>query len=380
MLNPVPLDQAAGWLDAHCAAVGVEDVAAARLCGRVLACTVAAEGDQPPAALAAVDGYALDAAATVGASDYNPLSFTVDDGNGDVPGTGRVSPVASGDRLPAGADTVMPLEGTELRRGILEVYAPLASGDHVIRAGREARSGDEVLGAGRVLRPADIALLTSLGRTEATVVRRPRVRIVLARADVTDASGVMVAALVDRDGGEPAALERSPANDLGAALAGRGDDLVLVVGASGCGSNDHAVAALAQAGTLACRGVAINPGETTTLGLVADKPVAILPGPPLGALFGYDLVARRALTRLAGRSPELPYDARRAVLARKIASGLGRLECCRVRVESGVVEPIAVSDSRNLSTAVRADGFVLVPEHSEGFAEGAEVTVYMYDE
>jgi molybdopterin molybdotransferase len=274
----------------------------------------------------------------------------------------------------------MPLEETERRGGIIDIYTPVAAGANVIPPGREAEEGDTVLAAGRVLRPADIAMLIGLDVPTVAVSRRPRVGVVSARNDVADASGAMIGALVERDGGIAANTVAAGGDGLAAMLGEADRDLLLVIGASGVGANDHAAAALAESGEVTARGVAINPGETTTLGCVNDMPVVILPGPPLAALFAYDMIAGRAVRRLVGRSGELPYGARRAVLERKVASGLGRLECCRVRVSDGRAEPIAVSDNRTLSTAVRADGFVLVPEHSEGCAPGSEVTVYMYDQ
>lgn len=376
-MKPVPREQVAAWLDEHSAALPAEDAEVHGAAGRVLAAPVRIDVDHPRAPVAAVDGFALAAGETVGASDYNPLPFRL---GGEGVAAGGALAVASGQALPEGADTVIPLEEADLRGSVLDVYAPLAPGDNIIPAGREARPGGMLLDAGRVLRAADAALLVELGFTTIPVVGRPRVGIVVARDDVRDASGSLVRALAVRDGGVAGQPVYPDRRGLADALARPDHDLVLVIGGSGLGPNDHSADALAAAGEAVFRGVAINPGETTTIGRVGTAPVIVLPGPPLGALFGYDLIAGRAVRRLAGRDPALPYGTRRAALARKIASGLGRLECCRVRLAGDRAEPLAVADNRTLSTAVHADGFVLVPEHSEGFAAGAEVTVYMYDQ
>lgn len=369
MLEPASYQQVTDWLDARTAEPAPEDLATARSPGRVLAGGVSVPDDYPAAPTAAADGYALLSQATLGASDYNPLPLRIGS---------TVEPVVSGQRLPGNTDAVIRHEDTDRRGEVLDVYAPVASGDNVIPVGREARRGETLFGAGHVLRPADVALLIELGVATVPVVRRPRIGVVVVRGDVPDACGPMVRALVAMDGGAGDQPVHPDETGLAAALAGRDDDLLIVIGGSGTGGNDHAAEALREAGEVTFRGVAISPGETVTLGVVRGRPVIVLPGPPLAALCAYDMLAGRAVRQLAGRSPRLPYGTRRGTLVRKIASGLGRLECCRVRVIGERVEPIAVADNRTLSTAVRADGFVLVPEQSEGFAEGDEVTVYLY--
>jgi len=382
MLKPASYEHVVDWLDTSIDALPGEGTAVSESVGRILAGPVEVPYDHPAAALAAVDGYALSSQATVGASDYNPLPIRVrDDGNLEI-GASDAKPVVSGEKLPGGggADTVLPQDEADLRGDAIDIYAPVAPGDNVIPSGREARGGEVLLEAGRVLRPADAALFIELGLAAVPVARRPRVGIITARRDIRDAVGPMVRALVLGDGGDSHGPMHPDDDGLAAMLDAPGRDLLLVLGGSGQGSNDHAAEALEQAGELAFRGVAINPGETTTLGMVRDTLVVVLPGPPLAALFAYDMIAGRAVRRLAGRDPALPYGTRRVALDRKIASALGRLECCRVRITGERAEPLAVSDNRTLATAVRADGFVLVPEHSEGFARDTEVEVHMYDQ
>ena len=105
----------------------------------------------------------------------------------------------------------------------------------------------------------------------------------------------------------------------------------------------------------------------------------MLPGNPVSCLCAYDLFAGRAVRRLGGRSPELPYRTATLPLARKIASAVGRVDYVRVRVEGGQVEPLATSGASILSSTTRADGFVLVPADLEGYPDRAEVSVYLYD-
>jgi molybdopterin molybdotransferase len=160
-----------------------------------------------------------------------------------------------------------------------------------------------------------------------------------------------------------------------------GVDIVLVIGGTGPGIDDHSAAALAEAGELAIHGVALRPGETAGLGrTVSGVPVVLLPGAPAACLWSYELFAGRVIRRLGGRGPELPYRSRAMITARKMVSAIGMTEICPVRCGLGdTVEPVPSFAETGLMAAVGADGFVIVPEGSEGHPQGARVTVYLYE-
>ena len=105
----------------------------------------------------------------------------------------------------------------------------------------------------------------------------------------------------------------------------------------------------------------------------------LLPGNPVSCLCAYDFFAGRAIRLRGGLSADWPYQQRRALLARKLVSAIGRVDYCRVRLRDGEVEPLALSGASVLSSTTRADGFVVVPAESEGHAPGSEVIVYLYD-
>jgi molybdopterin molybdotransferase len=224
-------------------------------------------------------------------------------------------------------------------------------------------------------------LLSLAGVSTVPVVRRPRVSILLAGRFDRDANGPMLAAAVKRDGGGVSGPQ--PVADAGAlasALSSEATELFIVSGGTGQGADDFSVATLARIGGVDIYGVAMNPGESLALGRVGDRPVILLPGQPLACLCAYDLLGSRLVRRMAGDDAALPYAAIRLPLARKVASTIGCLEICRVRVRDGAADPLAVAENRLLATAVRADGFVLIPENSEGFPAGTEVNVYLYSE
>jgi len=377
----------AAWIDAWAAPVAAEDVPLAEAAGRVLAAAVQAEADLPQLDRAAADGFALVADETMGAGAYNPLPFRL------VPASAGVQPghavaVESGDPLPAGADAVVRLEHAAPDvPGIMAIIAPVAAGNEVERAGSHAARGGVLVAGGRRLGPGEIGLLGAADVARVSVVGRPRVRCLLA-ADrqpraTHDANGPMLAALVERDGGVMVGrrhVKRSRAV-LRDALGSPEADIVLVAGGTGPGAGDTAAAALADTGELAIHGVALRPGETAGAGRAAagGVPVFLLPGTPPACLWAYELLAGRAIRRLAGRSPTLPFATREMRLGRKIVSEIGMTEVCPVRCNAdGQVEPLAPFTETGLVAAAEGDGFVIVPEASEGYPQGAPVTVHLY--
>jgi molybdopterin molybdotransferase len=196
---------------------------------------------------------------------------------------------------------------------------------------------------------------------------------------ITDANGPMLAALAARDGGivEFPGLVR---DDREAILDGllADADVVIVSGGSSVGIEDQAPGLLAAHGELAVHGIAMRPSSPTGFGRIDQRLVFLLPGNPVSALCAYDFFAGRAIRALGGRPHEWPYRSVRGTLTRKISSQIGRLDYARVRLVSGQVEPLSISGASVLSSTTRADGFVIVPEDSEGFAGGTDCDVWLY--
>ena len=397
---------ALAWLDAQLAPLPSETVTLGAAAGRVLAEAIVSDVSVPGFDRATMDGYALVADCTESATPYNRIALKV---VGDaLPGTPFTGTVARGEAvrimtgapIPAGCDAVLPAESvessagrTELRSGASDVTAigSVPPGKNIGRVGEDIASGTVVLEPGRVLRPQDLGVMSSIGRGSVTVVRRPRVRLVITGNEVlpagsrpsgfhiADANGPMLAALADRDGASVdfPGLVRDDASDILAAL-GADADIVVVSGGSSVGVEDLAPSLVARHGELAVHGIAMRPSSPTGLGKIGERIVCLLPGNPVSALCAYDFFAGRAIRALGGRSKDWPYARVRAPLARKISSPIGRLDYARVRIEGGRVEPLAVSGASVLSSTTRADGFVIVADDSEGFAAGTDVDVWLY--
>ena len=393
------VDQALAWIDAHVRALEAEAVDLEQSHGRVLTQEIIAPHDVPAFDRAAMDGYALRGGETTGASEYNPLILTVC--GQALPGrpyegtvaAGAAVRIMTGAPMPLGADAVQPAEFAQERDGRVEIAAALAPGKNVGRRAEDVQAGARLLQPGQRLRAQDVGIMASIGMARASVVRRPKVRMVVTGEELVepgavkgahqifDANSFMLRGLVTRDGAVLESVRRvgDAREAIRCAMLEPGVDVVLVSGGSSVGAEDHAPVLLAQAGELAIHGVAMRPSSPAGFGRLDGTFVFLLPGNPVSCLCAYDFFAGRALRALGGRPRDWPHRRQPARLNRKIASAVGRVDYCRVRFQDGAAEPLALSGASILSSTTRADGFVIVPEASEGYAPGAEVQVFLYE-
>jgi molybdopterin molybdotransferase len=394
------VEAALAWLDGQLGSRRTELMPLRIAAGRVLATPVVSEVEVPGFDRATMDGYAVVAESTEGASSYNRLPLVV---VGDsLPGrpfegsvaVGQGVRIMTGAPLPLGCDAVLPAEWIEGETGTntsVSALAAVSPGKNVGRAGEDIVRGTTLLHTGRVLRPQDLGVLSSVGVSDVPVFSRPRVRLVVTGNEllpsgsrpqgyrIVDANGPMLAALVERDGGLvdfPGLVPDEPGPLLEALEAEA--DVIIVSGGSSVGIGDLAPTMVAQRGELAIHGIAMRPSSPTGLGRIGERLVFLLPGNPVSCLCAYDFFAGRAIRALGGRNKAWPYHPIHARLTRKISSPIGRLDYARVLVVEGAVEPLAVGGASVLSSTTRADGFVIVPDDSEGFAPGTDVEVWLY--
>lgn len=463
------VEQALHWLDAQLHTLDAEVVPLADAATRVLAEDVTSGVNVPGFDRAMMDGFALQAADTAGASPYHRLPLSVIGQS--LPGrpfTGQVSRgqavrIMTGAPMPAGADAVLPAEKTSVDSSELdadphddlghsddqtarpndrndiqsdkpdESSAPTVTiegevppGKHIGRIGEDVTAGAVLLRAGRVLRPQDIGVISSIGLGQISVVRRPRVRIVITgnelapagaaaqKFQTVDSNGPMLAALIARDGATPINPGVVP-DDPDQILAALRDDadVTLVSGGSSVGAEDFVPTLLARHGQLAIHGVAMRPSSPVGMGVLDGRLVFLLPGNPVSCLCAYDFFAGRAIRALGGRSPDWPYRKTTARLGRKLVSQVGRVDYARLTLtdstqaedesqssstaaqgagasqtvdpkfagsaEHPTAQPVAVSGSSILTSTTRADGFVIIPANFEGYPDGATVEVFLYD-
>lgn len=390
---------ALAWIDAQTRRCDAVPVPLARCAGRVLATDVLAAMSVPEFARSAMDGYALRASETTGAGDYNPLSLQL---LGEAfPGRafeGEVLPgtavrIMTGAPLPRGADAVLPVEFAREEGQQVQVLAPVPSGKHVGTPGEDVQAGQLLLSAGRWLRPQDVAILASIGIAQVNVIRRPEVLILATGNELVapgqvrqpyqiyDANSSMLRGLIERDGGVVSSAQLLPdgRDILQQALTAASPDVILISGGSSVGAEDHAPGLVRELGELPIHGLAMRPSSPAGIGRIGRSLVFLLPGNPVSCLCAYDFFAGRAIRQLGGRSAQWPYSTLTAPLDRKLVSAIGRLDYARVRLVNGKVEPVALSGASVLSSTVRADGFVVIPEEIEGYSAGTEVQVFLYD-
>jgi molybdopterin molybdotransferase len=378
-----------------------EAVALESALGRVPATPVTAPGSLPGFARSTVDGYAVRAADTYGASEglpgYLEVRGAVRMGRApevEVDAGGAVE-IPTGGALPPGADAVVMVEHTNVAiAGTIEVVRPVAPGEGMVGAEEDVAAGAPLVAVGRPLRAADLALLAAAGVTELAACARPRVAIIstgdevvdpatacLEPGQVRDAIALALAALVREAGGEPEPRGIVPddrnalAQALEAALAT--SDAVVVSAGSSVGARDETAAVVASLGEIFCHGLAIRPGKPTLLADCDGVPLIGLPGNPRSALVVFRLVGMPVVRLVGGCTQPPPEPTVQARLARDLPSAAGRLDIVQVTVSDGVATPLR-GPSALLSLLNAADGYVVVPEEATGLDAGTTVDVTLY--
>lgn len=379
----------------------IEDVRLADALHRVPAADIPSPSALPGFVKSTVDGFAVRAADTYGASDglpsYLDLLGAVRMGAApDVAARpGGCVAMPTGGVLPDGADAVVMVEYTaETMPGTIEVTRPVAPGGGLVRADEDVAVGAPLVPAGRPLRAPDLGLLAAAGVQTVAVHGRPRVVIIstgdevvppstveLSPGQVRDATASALAGLVLDAGGapvlagivsdEPGALKEKLTEVLPAA------DLVVVSAGSSVGARDETAGAVAAVGSVWCHGLAIKPGKPTLLADCGGIPLIGLPGNPLSALVVFGQVGVPLLWRLSGCDTPPPQPSTRARLSRDLASAAGRLDVVQVQLRDGVAEPV-FGPSALLSVLTRADGYLVVPEPATGLDADTEVEVILY--
>lgn len=400
----VSVDFVRSAIDGHVFRIGSERVQLTEAHGRVLAETVIAMSPVPHFARAAMDGFALIANDTAGAGESSPVRLHLigrSRPGRPFPGQvlqGQAVGIATGAPMPAGADAVVPVEHAGSVGDALEVRTTVAPGRHVGAVAEDVAAGDEVLRPGRCLRPQDLGILSALGVDCVTVIRQPRVAILVTGDEllnagskpsefaIPDMNSPMLSALIRRDGGIPAVF--GPLADdvarLSRQIRDRIDDpaidAVFINGGSSTGPEDHAPALIRELGTLHAHGVALRPAGPTGFGVISGKPVLLLPGNPVSCLCAYDFFGGMIVRKLGERPAIMPYPVVRRRLAAPIVSASGRVDYVRVRMNiDDEAEPIATSGASILSTTTTACGFVIVPAEADRIDTGTTVEVHLYD-
>ncbi|MEF8809168.1 molybdopterin molybdotransferase MoeA [Natronomonas sp.] len=376
--------------------------------GRTLAEPVDAARNVPHYPRAAMDGWAVRAEDTFGASDRSPAVLRP----GDAVGPDTATRVHTGSELPEGADAVVMVEQTEQLAGELEVFDAVAESENVAPVGEDVEAGQRLYDPGHQLRPSDLGLLKATGIDEVEVVAEPEVAVIptgeeLVQSDpapgeVIETNRFTVSRLAERWGAE--VTRRNIVTDDHEALraAVQRDltrDVVVTTGGSSVGERDLIPEVVDELGEVLVHGVALKPGHPVALGRVEDTTVVMLPGYPVAAIVNAVQFLRPLIKHL-GRMPLNPPPTQEATLARKIRSEPGVRTFVRVKLDESVsphdteessgeqseprdtgleATPTRASGSGVLSSVALADGWVVVEESREGIPEGETVAVQNWE-
>jgi len=386
--------------------LGSQSLPLAAALSRVMAADVIAPVDTPPFDRSSVDGFAVRAADTVGASDGAPRRLTL---NAEViacgvepsieVASGTATTIATGGVIPRGADAVVMIEQTELVEDgpAIELRRPAASGQFISYAGSDIARGETLLRRGTQLGSREIGMLAACGFASVDVVRRPHVAVLstgdelvepgrpLRPGGVYDSNGAIIAAAVVEAGGDAVPFGAFPDEEIALELAMRGAleacDIVVLSGGTSKGAGDlshRIVSRLGKPGILV-HGVALKPGKPLCLAVIGDKPLIVLPGFPTSAIFTFHAFVAPLIRARAG----LPAEAARTVTARvavPIASELGREEFVLVSLVAGKDGLIAFPTAKSSGAVTafsQADAFIAVDALASSVAANSitEVTL-----
>lgn len=369
--------------------LGIESVPLAASRGRVLGLDIAAPIDVPPFDRSGVDGFAVRAADTTGASEHAPRRLALNReviACGHAPkievAPGTATAIATGGVIPRGADAVVMIEQTELlddpRNPAVEIRRAAAPGQFVTYTGSDIARGETLLRKGALIGSREIGMLAACGIASVDVVRRPRVAVLstgdelvpageaLRPAGIYDSNGAIIAATVSEAGGEPVLYGAFPDDEvaLGAAMrqALADTDMLVLSGGTSKGAGDlshRIVGSLGKPGILV-HGVALKPGKPLCLAVADGKPVVVLPGFPTSAIFTFHAFVAPVIRAMAG----LPAEDARKLTARvpmRVPSELGRKEFALVALvkgEDGMIAFPSPKGSGSVTAFSQADGFI----------------------
>ncbi len=386
--------------------LGRKTLALEKALNRVLAEEISSPEDLPHFARATMDGYAVRARDTFGASESIPalLAMTGEIAMGreaaDPVQPGQCQRIATGGMLPPGADAVVMIEQTQGLDGqTIEVFKSVSPLEHVIQIGDDLRRGRPVLLAGRRLRPQDLGLLAGLGVRQVPVIQQPRVAVISTGDEmvsldqqplpgqVRDINAFTLPALVREAGGVPEFLGLSGDNfeDLREKVlqALEHFDVVLISGGSSVGSRDFSLEVIGSfpGAEILGHGISISPGKPTILARVGPKVLWGLPGHTASAMVVFSIFVRPCLNRLEGELPSTINPSLKARLTRNLASAQGRDDYIRVALrlspQGWEAEPI-LGKSGLISTLVRSDGLIRIDRFTEGKEKGEWVEVLLF--
>ena len=384
--------------------VSTEKVKLNNALGRILAEDIICEINIPDFARSTMDGFALSASSTFGASESSP-GFLIVKGSvemGKIPefsvSSCEAARIPTGGMLPKGANSVVMVEHTEeIDESTIEVYKSVAPNQHVIEAGEDLKKGDCYLFQGQKLRPQEIGLLAALGIEEITVYKKPKIAIISTgdevvaideipkQGQIRDVNSYTLSNLVRQLGAIPVqmGIVKDNFNELldVCKRAVEESDMILISGGSSVGYRDFTIEVIKSLSDseIFFHGVSIKPGKPTILASISNKIFWGLPGHIVSAMIVFQCLVQDFIDHISGlTSNQQKLFTLPAILNRNLASVQGRVDFVRVKLlnenDQIIAEPI-IGKSGLINTMVQADGLIKIGQNVEGLEKGSKVFV-----
>lgn len=401
-------DEMSELIDAHVQRLSnAESVSPDHASGRILYEDIHATEDVPGFSRSTVDGYAVKAVDTHGATEAMPaflsLAGSIDMGQeaSIILGIDQAVYVPTGAMIPEGADAVVMIEDADLSGDLVQVFKPVRHQENVILKGEDTQKGSAVLTAGTEIRPQEAGALAALGIKKVAVCKKPVIGYLssgdeivpydkqeLKMGEIRDVNGVTIPSLIRSWGCDvivsPIATDDRRDFQEKASRLFEQCDMVIMSGGSSVGEKDYTTEVIESLGDgtpgLLVHGVSVKPGKPTILSVTSNKPVLGLPGHPASAMVIFHMFGRQIIHQLLGVNSENRHTTV-ARVSQNIPSSPGRTDYIRVTLKSGTPYPEAepvLGKSGLISTLIRSDGLMEIPSRKEGVQKGDLVKVHYF--
>jgi molybdopterin molybdotransferase len=394
----MPLNNAIELLDNNQTVTNIESIDIEEAHNRVLAEDIYSFHNSPPFDKSAMDGYAVIAEDTFGASNNNHISLKIIDfiGAGDFSEktikNGEAIRIATGAPIPNGANAVLMEEFTSNNGDILEVHSQVSPKDNVSFVGEDLTKGDKVLNSNTLIRSQEVGLIASSGFKTIKVYKKPRVKLIITgnelvepskkldKAKIINSNKYTISSLIK---GVGAIVELDYAKDDFDEVksiileSSKNFDVVITTGGTAISKGDVVVDAVEDLGEILFHGVSIRPGKPIGCGIVNDTVVFTLSGQPVAAMTQFDIFARKFLINMQGLNYEPKIVERESIM--KIPSNLGRTDFIRTYADETHARHILNRGSGIIRSMVEANSYIIIDENNEGIEKGDFVNLIFFD-
>jgi len=383
----------------------IEEVRIQEALNRILGDDITSSMNIPPFDRSAMDGYALRAEDTFGASPSNPKIIELT-GSIEIGETSSLElmekqgiRISTGAPMPKGADAVIKIEDTEIEDKTIILYTALVPGKNVSKEGEDIREGVQVLNKGIDIKAEHIALLTSLGYKNVKVTTKPKISVFssgdellelgdkLQPGKIYNSNTPMITSLVKLYGGTVIRAETVKDNksviEKKLTEAAGDSDVVIFTGGTSVGTKDYLPEIIKEIGNIITHGIAQRPGAPVLIGILSEKLIFCLPGTPVAAYISFLKIVGIAIRKMLGCKVIDPRIEVLTIISRDVpVSGLGFLHYLRVKVERSeenfIAHPVKLKGSGVISSLTESDGIVEIPPYQEGLKKGERVIVKLF--